>query len=94
MNNLPDNFDWKNYLILNTDLNFTTEEETKMHYLTHGINENRKYILDFLPEDFNWQNYLELNPDIAKKCSDKYNAINHYIKYGKNENRKYNLQYS
>jgi hypothetical protein len=88
MNNLPYNFDWKNYLFLNSDLTFTTEEECKTHYLGHGINENRIYLLN-LPEDFNWKMYLELNPDIAENCSDKYNAISHYIKYGKNENRKY-----
>jgi hypothetical protein len=88
MNNLPADFNWKNYLILNVDLKFTTEEECKKHYVNHGVVENRVYIFN-IPEDFNWKTYLDLNPDLLEKCSDKYTAINHYIKYGKNENRRY-----
>jgi hypothetical protein len=85
---LPKDFDWNNYLLLNTDLTFTKEEDCKNHYFNHGINEDRKYILD-IPDDFDWKIYLEINPDLAINCSDKYNAINHYIKYGRNENRQY-----
>ena len=88
MNKLPDNFDWNNYLLLNTDLTFTTEEQCNNHYLHYGINENRIYILD-IPDDFDWKIYLEINPDLATNCCDSYNAINHYIKYGRNENRQY-----
>lgn len=88
MNKLPDNFNWNNYLLLNTDLTFTTEEQCNNHYLRYGINEDRIYILD-IPDDFDWKIYLEINPDLAINCGDNYNAINHYIKYGRNENRQY-----
>jgi hypothetical protein len=88
MDNLPQDFNWKNYLTLNVDLNFTTEEECVKHFLHHGIFENRIYIFN-IPEDFNWKTYLDLNPDLLEKCTDKYSAINHYIKYGRNEKRKY-----
>ena len=42
---LPKDFDWNNYLLLNTDLTFTKEEDCKNHYFNHGINEDRIYIL-------------------------------------------------
>ena len=71
---LPKDFDWNNYLLLNTDLTFTKEEDCKNHYFNHGINEDRKYILD-IPDDFDWKIYLEINPDLAINCSDKYLII-------------------
>ena len=54
MNKLPDNFDWNNYLLLNTDLKFTTEEQSNSHYLGYGINENRIY-------KFDWIKYIKEN---------------------------------
>ena len=88
MDKLPQDFNWKNYLVLNVDLKFTTEEECIKHFLHHGIFENRKYLLN-IPEDFNWKTYLDLNADLLQTCNNKYSAINHYIKYGKKEKRKY-----
>jgi hypothetical protein len=41
--NLPDDFNWKSYIELNKDLNFTTEIEAKRHYEYDGFRENRKY---------------------------------------------------
>ena len=51
MNTLPENFNWKNYLILNSDLKCTTKEECKLHYLNHGKNENRQFCYN-IPDDF------------------------------------------
>jgi hypothetical protein len=40
---LPPNFDYKHYLILNPDLNYRTEREAIIHYITYGCKENRNY---------------------------------------------------
>lgn len=90
MDNLPENFNWQIYLTLNSDLKFTTEEESKNHYLNHGKNENRKYCY-IIPDDFDWKKYLELNTDVAVTCNDKNSAISHFINHGMHENRKYKI---
>lgn len=47
MKGLPLDFNWKEYLILNKDLNQAfTYEQTVMHYLQYGANEKRKYKLE------------------------------------------------
>jgi hypothetical protein len=86
------NFNWNNYLLLNTDLHFKNEQDAKKHYLKYGINEKRQFIIK-LPSDFNWENYLALNPDVLEKCKDKFSTINHYLKFGLAENRKYLINY-
>jgi len=44
---LPENFDWKTYLLLNEDLNQNaTFEEVAQHYLNYGFYENRKYLIN------------------------------------------------
>lgn len=87
---IPKNFNWKTYLKLNPDLNFSKKEEAVKHYIKFGKIENRLFEIN-LPSDFVWENYLKLNPDIFETCKDKYSAINHYIKFGSNEKRKYLL---
>jgi hypothetical protein len=96
MSKLPEDFDWKIYLELNSDVRQDTETKSGaiQHYLTYGIKENRVYSKKTLPNDFDWKEYLKLNPDVKKDHFTKHEAINHYIRYGIKENRKYkNVQY-
>jgi hypothetical protein len=88
MCDIPNDFNWKTYLLLNPDLNQdSNEEELKNHYLNHGINENRKYKIK-IPNHFNWKKYLQLNPDLSKYCTEK-EAIDHYLNSGFFQNRIY-----
>ena len=41
--NLPDDFDWKIYILLNEDIKNFNETQAKNHYITFGFYENRKY---------------------------------------------------
>jgi hypothetical protein len=94
LNFLPRNFHWRQYIILNKDLQyFKTKKEAINHYIKYGKKEKRQYLIkksnykNFLPEDFNWQHYLLLNKDLTIEKTKK-NAILHYIIYGKNINYK------
>jgi hypothetical protein len=40
---LPNDFDWKTYLLLNPDITIQTQEFAKYHYLEHGVREKRYY---------------------------------------------------
>ena len=93
MSKLPEDFDWKTYLELNSDVQQDTETKTGaiQHYLKYGIKENRVYNKKKLPNDFDWKEYLKLNPDVKKNIFTKNETINHYIKYGIKENRKYKI---
>jgi hypothetical protein len=42
---LPEDFNWKSYILINSDIRNYNEKEAINHYLKHGINENREYIL-------------------------------------------------
>jgi len=93
MYQIPNDFDWKIYLALNSDLNKNcNEEEVKLHYLNHGIFENRKYKNE-LPNDFDWKLYIKLHLDL-EKISNEEEAKWHYLNYGIFENRKYKNEYS
>jgi len=53
--NVPDDFDWKEYLRMNIDLlkNFHDEYNTSLHYINYGIHEHRMYKMSQL-EDVNF----------------------------------------
>ena len=52
MNKIPDDFNWEQYLKLNTDLTQTSnKKETIKHYLNYGIKENRIYSIN---KDKHW----------------------------------------
>jgi hypothetical protein len=85
MNELPKRFNYKNYILLNTDLQDFNEENAINHYKNYGYYENRKYSL--IPDDFNYKDYLSLNPDLDNVSEEI--AMDHYENYGYYENRKY-----
>lgn len=91
MNKLA-NFDWKDYLSLNPDLEkggIINKIDAFYHYVSHGINENRKCKFD-IPEDFDHDKYLELNPDLLDAgIKTKQDAKIHWVKFGRSEKRKY-----
>jgi hypothetical protein len=86
MNILPNDFDINNYRLLNSDLINLNDDELINHYLTNGINEERRYKY-ILPEDFDVNSYRILNNDIKYLSNEE--LINHYLKYGLYENRQY-----
>jgi hypothetical protein len=96
MDNNTNDFNWKNYLLFNNDLDQNwNEKEATDHYLKYGINENRKYKIDLPPNfglnsNFNWEIYIKLNNDLDQNWNEK-EATDHYLKYGINENRKYKI---
>ena len=93
MYQIPNDFDWKIYLALNSDLNKNcNEEEVKLHYLNHGIFENRKYKNE-LPNNFDWKLYIKLHLDL-EKISNEEEAKWHYLNYGFFEKRKYKNEFS
>jgi len=89
---LPKDFNWETYLELNEDLkkNNLNKSKAEIHYLKHGIKENRKYNYE-VPVDFNWTIYLEVNKDLKEKNNTKENAEKHYLKFGIKEKRKYKV---
>ena len=88
-NDLPYDFNWEQYVLLNDDLkNFKTKIEAETHYKNHGIFENREYKFLEIPDDFNWETYLLLNEDL-KHFKTKIEAEKHYLNYGILENREY-----
>jgi hypothetical protein len=88
MNDLPKRFNYKNYILLNPDLQNLNESQAIFHYKNHGCNENRKYSI--IPEDFNYKDYLLLNPDLHQ--TNEAIATHHYENYGYFENRKYKIE--
>jgi hypothetical protein len=93
-NYIPDDFNWKIYLKINTDLPRTyNENECIRHYLIHGKNEKRLYkknLTYYLPEDFNWKTYSKINSDLPANYTKK-DYIVHYITHGRKENRHYKM---
>jgi hypothetical protein len=91
---IPDDFNWKTYLKLNTDLpKHYNENDCKTHYLIHGKQESRVYtkgLQHYLPSDFYWKTYYIINTDLPSNFSKK-DCILHYINHGKKENRAYKL---
>ena len=68
---LPADFCWKQYIVLNDDLKDLNEEQLIMHYTTQGYTENRQY------------NYLKLSTDcnIFICCSGKSGSTTLYTTF-------------
>ena len=62
--NIPDDFNPKEYKELNEDLHYMTDLAAKTHYEFEGYKENRKCKYENIPEDFNPKEYKELNEDL------------------------------
>ncbi len=88
--NIPDDFNWKDYIELNEDLYDMTELQAKHYYEFFGYKEDRKYKYENIPEDFNWKYYIELNEDLYDMT--ELQAKNHYEYCGYKEDRKYKLE--
>lgn len=86
--NLPSDFNTKEYLLLNGDLNELSDEKVKLHYLRFGKSENRLYKIP-VPIDFNTKDYLLLNEDLTG-LSD-IDAKLHYVTFGCFENKLYKI---
>jgi len=85
---IPDDFNYIVYKYLNIDLQEMNENQCRLHYLNHGIKENRKYKFD-IPADFNYIEYKYLNNDLKDMNEDQCKL--HYLNHGIIENRKYKL---
>ena len=83
--NLPYDFNWKDYIQINSDLAHLSEIEAKNHYKNYGYKENRKYKYENIPDDFNWKDYIEINSDLTHMS--EIEAKVHYENYGYKENR-------
>ena len=87
MSELPSDFDWEAYLVLNQDVSSVsmTKEFAIQHWINNGIKEGRKYKLDF---PFDWKFYITHNTNLTNSyINTRLLAILHYIKYGKNNGR-------
>jgi len=97
---IPANFNWNTYLMLNKDLmdECKTEHMAKLHYISFGKKEGRIYEFDNssiqlkdIPSDFVWSKYLQMNIDLCKVITDKKTAELHYLTFGINERRLFKL---
>lgn len=95
---LPIDFNWKQYVLLNPDLEdsgITNEQYAIEHYIIYGIKEKRQYKLPndiTIPNDFNSKIYKYLNPDIYHLTD--LQATQHFINHGMLENRKYLINFT
>ena len=80
---IPFEFEPNNYKLINHDLMHLNDNELINQYLTEGIYENRKYIIE-LPEDFNPKVYKLLNKKLEN--FDENNLEYHYLCEGIYEN--------
>lgn len=87
---LPSDFNWHNYLILNPDLvqaGINDESQACLHYIYSGKKESRFYVIN-LPDNFNPKEYLILNQDLLDAgLTTAEDAIWHYHYYGSKEGR-------
>ena len=88
--NIPIDFNVREYIELNGDLNHMNEQEAKIHYENYGHKENRKYKYENIPVNFNEKIYIELNTDL--KDLTELQAKLHYENDGYKENRKYKYE--
>jgi len=88
---LPNDFDYKTYKLLHSDLYLYNNEMLAKHYITYGYKENRKYKYEHIPYDFNAKEYLLLNEDLQHIT--EVEAKNHYEYEGYKENRKYKYEH-
>jgi hypothetical protein len=90
MSIIPNDFNWNEYLRINSDVNQnSSKEETIYHYINHGSKENRQYKIT-IPNDFIWKTYLKINKDLNENWT-KEEVFDHYINYGSKENRQYKI---
>jgi hypothetical protein len=96
---IPDDFDYRVYLLLNPDVAEGARQDNKSpdlfaehHYLQHGIFERRPYTFE-VPEDFDENVYLAYNPDLHAYLNENpsfdqdFLLRKHYHFYGRHENR-------
>lgn len=94
---LPSDFVWQIYLIINDDLiknGITNQKQAEKHYLDYGKKEDRIYDFDTitkkLPKNFDWKFYLDNNIDLKfNNITTELSAAIHYIYYGQYEKRKF-----
>ena len=81
-------FDWKEYLIANTDLidgGINTEKLAKEHWINRGQLELRKIYTN----EFDWVQYIAINQDLMETgCTTKNLVQEHYINNGHKEGRR------
>jgi len=80
---LPYNFNFEVYKYLNKDLAHLNNEELRIHYLSYGIKECRKYSLE---NTFDINAYRMLNDDL--KHFNNIELLKHYVDFGIKEGRK------
>ncbi len=89
--NKNNHFDWREYLIANTDLidgGINTKELATKHYYEQGIRDRRK-----IKSNFDWTQYIAINDDLIDKgLITKEKAQDHYISNGYLEQRRTLLQ--
>lgn len=91
---LPDDFDWKEYLAQNPDLQaggMIFRSAAIEHYLLFGRQEGRSYHQSYSQLDyFDWHSYLELNyMNIPNTKYTETGAVIHYKTIGKQQNLPY-----
>lgn len=76
---LPSDFNWKHYILLNEDIKLmgiTTLKNAVKHYLKYGKYENRKYkMINYDKNDKNLNNYLTDNYNFPKDFNWEYYVI-------------------
>ena len=96
--NIPPDFNWKEYLIMNLDVASgipITERDAIISWMSYGYRQGREYKLpkeeykSRIPDDFEWKEYLSINRDVAKVYPTRQGAIDHWLNYGINEGRSY-----
>jgi hypothetical protein len=87
---IPKDFDWREYITLNNDLrHFKTKEEAESHWKRHGRKEGRIYKKSHvmhIPSAFNWKEYINFNEDLVD-VYDEESALAHWKSHGYKENR-------
>lgn len=88
---LPEDFNWKEYLALNPDLQadgLIFKAAVIEHYLSFGTKEGRPYYKAYPEmEKFDWRAYLELNSDVPMFKQNEQGALFHFKNTGKDEGR-------
>ena len=87
MSELPNDFNYDIYKLLNEDLRNYDNYFLREHYIHHGKKEGRSYKL---PNDFNVGTYKLLNGDLCHLSDNE--CMIHYVCNGIKENRKYKLE--
>jgi len=83
---LPDDFEWTNYLMMNTDLidiGITTKQAAETHWLHYGRVENRIYIDNY---SFDWRRYIIANPNLIEdNILYREDVYKHWIQIGRKQ---------